>query len=84
MHNEPISAAEYLLHLSVALRLWFCDVMWLAVTVAYSSSCHAFSLSSAAHPMPGLMPLGTPCCKLWQHSYFNIHSDQEMENGRRN
>lgn len=84
IHNEPISAAEYLLHLSVALRLWFCDVMWLAVTVAYSSSCHALSLSSAAHPMPGLMPLGTPCCKLWQHSYFNIHSDQEMENGRRN
>lgn len=84
IHNGHISAVEYLLNLSVALRLWFSDVMCLAVTVAYSSSCHALSLSSTAHPMPGLMPLYAPRCKLWQHNYFNIHSDQEMENGRRN
>lgn len=84
IHNGHISAVEYLLNLSVALRLWFGDVMCLAVTVAYSSSCHARSLSSTAHPMPSLMPLHAPCCKLWQHNDFNIHSDQEMENGRRN
>lgn len=84
IHNGHISAVEYLLNLSVALRLRFGDVMCLAGTVAYSSSCHALSLSSAAHPMPGLMPLHAPCCKLWQHNYFNIRSDQEMENGRRN
>lgn len=84
IHNGLISAVEYLLNISVALRLWFCDVMCLVVTVAYSSSCHALSLSSTAHFMPSLMPPCALCCKLWQHNYFNIHSDQEMENGRRN
>lgn len=72
IHNGRISTAEYLLNLSVALRLWFCDVF------GSNSGLQQFlsgSLPSAAHPMPSLMPLGAPCCKLWQNCYFNIHSD---------
>lgn len=49
IHNGRISTAEYLLNLSVALRLWFCDVF------GSNSGLQQFlsgSLPSAAHPCP--------------------------------
>jgi len=78
IHNGHISAVEYLLNLSVALRLWLGDVMCLAVTVAYSSSCHALSLSSTAHPMPSLM-LQVVAAQLFQHPFRSGNGEWQKE-----
>lgn len=80
INDGHISPAGCLPDLSVALKLCFGDVACLAVPTAYSTSWHALSLLLHCPPHA----IARSCCKLWQHNYFNIHSDQEMKDGRRN
>lgn len=60
INDGHVSPAGYLPDLSVALKLRFSDVACLAVPVAYSTSCHALSLSFTAHPMLSLLSLHAP------------------------
>lgn len=80
IHNGHISADEYLLNLSVALRLWFSDALCLAV--ASSSSCHALSLYCPPHARPHATVyslLQVVAAQLFRHPFRSGNTEWQKE-----